>query len=64
MEIELVEDRDVLIFNDNPSLTILTDVIYKMEKYYNDLWNYDYSKPVAKKMTNKRKIEDKNLVRN
>lgn len=53
-EIELVDDRDVLIFNDNPSNNS-NSVIYKMEKYYNDLWNYDYSKPVAKKMTNKRK---------
>ncbi|MSU02766.1 phospholipase D family protein [Tissierella sp. DSM 105185] len=53
-EIELVDDRDVLIFNDNPSNND-NSVIYKMEKYYNDLWNYDYSKPSVKKMTNKRK---------
>lgn len=49
-EINLVKDRDVLIFNPIPSKDS-SSVILDMSKYYDHIWNHDYSKVLPQRLT-------------
>lgn len=55
-DIELVNDRDVLIFNEDCN-NYSNSVIYDMEKYYNEIWNYKYSKAPLDKLSRKQRIK-------
>lgn len=46
----LVKDREILVYNDNDSSSVLDD----MESYYDSLWNYKHSKVKNKKMSTRK----------
>lgn len=48
------KDRDVIIYK-NDSLADYPSVIEDIRKYYNDTWNYKYSKPLIRKLNPRRK---------